>query len=285
MTTVPHQGSAPQTPTRPPRRRPPGALGLGLFRGLGEVRAYARNRAGLIFNLALPLALMLLFGTLFKAKAHSGVDPIHDVVVAGVLASGIISTALGALAMGVTLDADDGSLRRLRGTPMPMSAYLIGKVVLSAFLALLESVLVLAAVVFRFHLPTSASAWLTFVWVFLLGISAATSLGVGLGLLATNPRSASGVIQFPLILLQFISGVYYSFSGMPKGLQYVGAVFPLKWTAQGMRSALLPASLAGNEPAGSWEHGRTAIVLGAWTVGGFLFCMLAQRWRMRRDYR
>ena len=49
-------------------------------------------------------------------------------------------------------------------------------------------------------------------------------------------------------------------------------MFPLKWIAQGMRSVFFPDQLASAEMAGSWETGRTALVLCAWAVGGLRAC-------------
>jgi ABC-2 type transport system permease protein len=45
----------------------------------------------------------------------------------------------------------------------------------------------------------------------------------------------------------------------------------------------LPESYAPHEPAGSWKHGRTALVLGAWAVVGILFAMWTFRWCNGRD--
>jgi ABC-2 type transport system permease protein len=66
-------------------------------------------------------------------------------------------------------------------------------------------------------------------------------------------------------------------------MQRIAALFPLKWMCQGMRSVFLPASFASTEPAGSWELGRVALVLGAWCVGALLVCMLTFRWTTSRD--
>jgi ABC-2 type transport system permease protein len=85
------------------------------------------------------------------------------------------------------------------------------------------------------------------------------------------------------LILQFISGIYFVFTGFPTWMQYIGAFFPLKWIAQGYRSVFLPESYAPHEPAGSWEHGRTALILGAWAVVGLLFAMWTFRWRNGRD--
>ena len=72
-----------------------------------------------------------------------------------------------------------------------------------------------------------------------------------------------------MLVLQFISGVYIAFDDVPQWLQQFASVFPLKWIAQGMRSVFYPGrSWPSAEMAGSWETGRTALVLFAWAVGG-----------------
>jgi ABC-2 type transport system permease protein len=64
-------------------------------------------------------------------------------------------------------------------------------------------------------------------------------------------------------------------------MQTVAAVFPLKWMAQGLRSVFLPDVMAASEPAGTWELGRTALVLGVWCVAGLLLCVATFRWQER----
>ena len=64
-------------------------------------------------------------------------------------------------------------------------------------------------------------------------------------------------------------------------MQHVAAVFPLKWIAQGMRSVFYPDALAAQEMAGSWEPGRTAVVLLVWAVVGLGLCLTTFRWFKR----
>jgi ABC-2 type transport system permease protein len=84
-------------------------------------------------------------------------------------------------------------------------------------------------------------------------------------------------------VLQFISGVFFQFSQVPPWLQTVAAFFPLKWMTQGLRSVFLPDSFASQEPAGSWELGRVALVLVVWCVAGLVLCVLTFRWQDRAD--
>ena len=90
------------------------------------------------------------------------------------------------------------------------------------------------------------------------------------------------MVVLPFLVLQFISGVYIPIGDLPGWLAGIGALFPLKWMCQGFRSVFLPDSAAVLEQAGSWEPGRTALVLAAWCLGGLVLCLLTFRWHGRR---
>jgi len=83
-------------------------------------------------------------------------------------------------------------------------------------------------------------------------------------------------------VLQFISGVYFVYSQLPTWMQTVGAVFPLKWMTEGMRSVFLPDAFRQQEVAKSWELPQTALVLAVWGVIGLVLCLRTFRWQ-RRD--
>jgi ABC-2 type transport system permease protein len=61
----------------------------------------------------------------------------------------------------------------------------------------------------------------------------------------------------------------------------VASLFPLKWIAQGMRSVFFPDVMAAQEMSGTWEQGRTALVLAAWLIAGLVLCARTFRWTRR----
>jgi ABC-2 type transport system permease protein len=132
-------------------------------------------------------------------------------------------------------------------------------------------------------LPGEASAWLTFAWVFILGVSASALLGIAASSLPRSARSAAAVISMPFVVLQFISGVYIPFNQLPEWLIRIASAFPLKWMCQGFRSVFLGDAGAVQEIAKSYELGRVALVLGAWVIGGLVLCLTTFRWKGRRD--
>jgi ABC-2 type transport system permease protein len=189
------------------------------------------------------------------------------------------------MAINIATERSDGTLKGLAGTPMPKAAYFVGKVVqvLAVTIAIIVILLVIGSVFYGVDLPSGAG-WITFAWVAALGSAACTLLGIAVSSLARNGRSASAMVTPIALVLQFISGVFFQFSQVPTWLQTVAAIFPLKWMAQGLRSVFLPDALAAEEPAGSWELGRVALVLGIWCVVGLALCVRTFRWQDRVDH-
>ena len=118
--------------------------------------------------------------------------------------------------------------------------------------------------------------------MFVLGTAAGTVLGIAFSSVPRSGRSASAVVTPIVIVLQFISGVFFVYNELPGWMRAIAELFPLKWMAQGMRSVFLPDSYQSVEPDGSWQLGLGAAVLAAWTVLGLVACLRTFRWS-RRD--
>ncbi|MFB9238832.1 ABC transporter permease [Plantactinospora siamensis] len=269
-----------------PPPRLPSTLLLGLHRGVIELKTFTREWDAVVFSFALPIVTLALLGSLF-----SGSYPGSDVTAAQYLAPSMISAGVAAttfvnLGGGIATDRDDGTLRRLRAVPMPATAYFVGKIMQAAVVSAAEAALLLTVgmVLFGVRLPVDARHWLTLGWVFLLGATACAMLGIAVTGLIRSARSAAAVTQLPYLVSSFVSGIYVTPVGaLPQPLLVLGSIFPLKWMAQGFRSALLPDTILGAEAVPRWEHGRIAVILTAWCIGGLLLCLTTFRWRGRRD--
>ena len=260
------------------------ALALGLDRTLLELKMYSREKEAVFFSFLFPILLLALFSVIFGSQfdgADGGMTA-GGYFLPGMLSAGVLLTSFQTMAMSVTVERDDGTLKRLRATPMPPVAYFFGKVGLVAVSSTVQVVLLLlvARLAFGVEMPSTADRWAVFALVFVLGVFGGTVLGIAYSSMATA-RTVGAVVLGPMLVLQFISGVYIAFDDVPQWLQQVASVFPLKWIAQGMRSVFFPEQLASAEMAGSWETGRTALVLFAWTVGGLVVCALTFKWFKR----
>jgi ABC-2 type transport system permease protein len=264
--------------------RPPGALpsaiSLGLARTRIETLQFFRRRDSLIFTFAFPLILLFIFGSVFSDDIVPGVS-FTQYFAAGMVASGVVLSSFQSMAIGIAIERDDGTLKRLRGTPMPPLSYFLGKIglVLVTSIAQTAILLLVGALLFNLDLPADAGLWLRFAWIFLLGTSAGTVVGIAYSSLARSSNSAAAVVSPVVIVLQFVSGVFFVFTDLPGWMQTIGSIFPLKWLAQGMRSVFLPTSFEHSEAAHSWQLPQTALILAAWTVIGLLLCLRTFRWQ------
>lgn len=262
----------------------PSPLAIGLARGVTELKLFFRSKEQAVFTFAFPAGILAVLGSVFsRTYEGTNVDSSH-VLTASMVGAGIIATSFVNLSISVALDREDGTLLRLRGTPMPLVSYFIGKIILVLVASLAETVLVLAVgvVMFDLPLPADAAKWLTFAWVFLLAVVSCSLIGIATASLAKSAQSAAAVANLPYVGLQFISGVYMNpITLLPAGMVTFASFFPIKWAAQGFRSVFLPDSMAKYEMAGTWELGRTALVLGAWCVVGLALCLLTFRWSNR----
>jgi ABC-2 type transport system permease protein len=261
-------------------------LSLGAARGGVELRSFWRERDAVVFTFALPAVLLTLLGSLFDGIYDGSTVSSAQYLAPSMIAAGVASTTFVNLGIGIAEDRDDGTLKRLRGLPMPRAAYFLGKVLMVVAVTFVEVVvlLVIGMALFDLSLPATPQRWWTFAWVFLLGTVACSLLGIAASSVARTARSAPAVMNLPFVVLAFVSGIYFTpVNAIPEPLSTIGALFPLKWMAQGFRSAFLPDSILAYEVVPSWEHGRTALVLAAWCIGGLVLCLTTFRWRGRRD--
>ncbi|GCD19476.1 transport permease protein [Cellulomonas algicola] len=263
----------------------PGVLRLGLVRAAYELRVFFRERDAVVFIFAYPVIMMAIFATVFgqdgaTVRAGDVEIPFAQYFLPGMLATGVMLSSFQSLAISISVERDEGGLKRLRGTPMPASAYFLGKIgqVLGSGLVQTAILLTVAATLFDVTLPSTVGDWATFAWVYLLGTAAGSVCGVAFSSVPRSGRSASAVVTPIVLVLQFVSGVFFQWDSLPTWMQQVASVFPLRWLVEGMQAAFLPDAVAGDV-----DLVTTALVLGVWFVAGLVIGARWFRWRRRDD--
>ena len=266
------------TRTRP---APPSTVRIALSRVGLELRLFFRERQQLVFSFAYPIVMMVIFGSVLGGDERPGGIPFPQYFVGGIAATGIMLSSFQALATAIAHERENGQLERLQLLGTPPVAYFAGKAgqVLVTTAVQLALLLPVARYGFDVPMPADLAHWLTFAWVGALGALAGTVLGIAASALPGSATSVSTGVSAFAIVLQFFSGVFFAPDETPAWMQQAAAVLPLKWLNQGMRSAFLPDDVAAFEPAGVWEHGRTALILAAWAIIGLVFCVRTFRWR------
>ncbi|MFJ2442477.1 ABC transporter permease [Streptomyces sp. NPDC087658] len=270
--------------TEKPRRATRRYWRAGLLRGRIELRHFLRNPKEMFGHLS-NVVVALLLSVYLNGHVPGTQIPMGHLVIAGFAAYLLFQVGLFNLPQMLVTEREEGALLRLRATPGGIPAYLIAKCLLVIGMAVGNLVLLLAATALLTDgpLPHGPGDWLTLLWVTMLGLLAVVPLGAAIGAVLPNPREALALIMLPTIALLMTSGAVFPITSLPVPVQQVASVFPLKWMAQGLRSALLPDAARAAEATGSWELPTVALVLTAWAVLGFLLAIPLLRRAARRE--
>ncbi|MGF1473553.1 MAG: ABC transporter permease [Rubrobacteraceae bacterium] len=260
------------------------AVRAGFWRGMIEFRQTWTNVQDLWGNLFWPVAILIVMVFLRGVPVPGTEFSLSAMTIPGVIGMQIAFGGLSSLAAILLMDREDGTLLRAKAIPKGMLGYLIGKVVTFSGVSLVGVAIILfpGALLFGGLQLTDPGVWFTFAWVLLIGLVATMPIGAVLGSLFSSTNSLA-LIFVPLMALVAISGIFYPITALPVWLQWIAQIFPVYWLGLGMRSALLPDSLASVEIGGSWRHLETLGVLGAWAAIGLILAPIVLRRMARRE--
>jgi len=234
-----------------------------------ERRMFWRNPSAAFFNFLLPLLFLAMFGAIFSDRQAD-----LNIIVPGIAGMAIVSTTFTAIAHNLTFLREAGILKRVRGTPMPPSAYLAalaGNAVTNTVMQV-AIVVVAGRLLFGTGWPDDLPSLLVFV---ALGAGCFAALGVALSHAVPNTESAPAYINAAFLPLIAISGVFYDAANAPVFLKDIAQALPLKHLIDGLSGAMVRGEGVGS-------HGVAVLVLVLW---GGVAAMLAVRgfsWDRRR---
>jgi ABC-2 type transport system permease protein len=234
-----------------------------------ERRTFWRNPSAAFFNFMLPLIFLSLFGAILAGNRQG-----LEIVVPGIAGMSVMSTTFTALAYNLTFLREQGILKRMRGTPLPSSAYLAGIAGSAVTNTALQMVIVTIAgrTLFGLDWPDELIAMTVFV---ALGVVCFASLGVALAHVIPNFESAPAYVNAVFLPAIFISGVFYNVADAPRVINDVAETLPLKHLIDGLSGAMVRGE-------GLQDHGLALLVLGAWTAVGVLLATRGFSWEARR---
>ena len=239
---------------------------------------FAREPVAFVMGILYPLAMLVLFHTVFPWEIDGGIT-YSEYMLPVMITMGVLMTCLQVLAITVASERETGELKRLAVLPVPPWAYVVAKCMYNTVLALLNVVLLM--VVGRFalgiDLPSSSRSWGLMILSLVLTIGSCTALGMAVGRICPSSRAASGIMTPLVIIFQFVSGLFLPLAQLPTWMVDIFSVFPVRWSAELMRGAFLPASFASAEPTGAWETGKALAVIAAWLVGGVVAAIVIAR--------
>jgi ABC-2 type transport system permease protein len=251
--------------------------------------ATVRSGAAIALGVVMPVVFFLGASALFGSEAMGGNNPVdvRDVgevpsvrvfYVGGFMAYAIIYSAFVALLPDLIDLRERGLLKRLRGTPLPLPAFVAARFAIALLITTITVVLlaVLAMVVFGIETPTRA--WPALAIYTLLGTVTFSCLAFAATTFVRSPSAAQGVSNAVGLILAMISGVFFAPSLLPEAVSSVAQYLPLEPLANGFQTQYT------SEIAGLGLDARNLAILTAWAlVAVLLVAWRGFRWKPQQQ--
>jgi ABC-2 type transport system permease protein len=156
--------------------------------------------------------------------------------IVGLLLS-IITLILTSLA--VVKEKEIGTMEQLIVTPLKPYQIIIGKLVPFVVLSFAAVIIILAAMYFIFGIPVKGELWFLFFSSFLYVLS---TLGLGLfvSTISKTQQQAMMISIFAVMMpMIFLSGFAFPIENMPKSIQFISYIVPLKYFNDIIRGVIL----------------------------------------------
>ncbi|MFN8222958.1 MAG: ABC transporter permease [Gaiellales bacterium] len=236
-----------------------------------EQLLFWRNRESAVFVFIFPPLLYLLLGAIYSEEIDD--LPAADVLLAGLVGYGCANTAFAGLAITQVIRRENGSLKRLRSTPLPMATYFSATVVstLLVFALQMLTTLALGLVLYGAHIPKRP---LEVAVLVVFGGLAFAGLGFGAAAVIRSAEGASAVVNLAVLPMAFLSGSFGPTRNFPEVLTKLSELLPLTYFVRLLgRAYLLDLSIFGDL--------KSLGVVAAWGLAGYVLAWRKFSWSPR----
>jgi ABC-type multidrug transport system permease subunit len=183
-----------------------------------------------------------------------------DFLVPGLITMGVMMSSMWGISYGIIEKRSKKLLRRLVATPMKKSHFLMALITVRVTMNFIEALVLLlfALITFNMTIQGDISAM---VLMFLAGNFAFAGIAVFVSSHTSNTEVGNGLINFVVMPMMVLSGIFFSYHNFPDWSIPVIQKFPLTMLTDGIRSIF-------NEGAGYQE---VAIPILTLTATGALF--------------
>ena len=231
-----------------------------------SARSTFRNTRFILFTLALPLVMYLLFNGLYGNQTETGsAISVSEYLMVSMATYGGMGAAINAGAR-IAIERQTGWNRQLRLSALTPRGYMFSKSIVSLLVALPAIVLVFLAGVTIGHVRMPAMTWLEAgvgVWLALIPFAV---IGLALGFLGTV-ESVQPLTVLVYMGMAILGGLWFPVDQLSSFLQGLAKVLPSYWTAEVGRDVL----------AGQAVPVQGVAVLAAWTLALAALGALAYR--------
>jgi len=230
-------------------------------------KIFFRTPIAAFFTIFFPLMIFVVFSLVFGNQFIEELGVTTAQYYAPAMAVfAAVSASYTNIATTTSYQRDMGILKRVRGTPLPASIYMGGKVVSAVLIAVLSVVIMMGIGVAFYGVEIYARTMPAAIVTFLIGVGTFAALGLLVAALVKTGESATAVTNATLLPLAFISGVFLvPSSDAPAWLTTVADIFPLKHFVEPFSQAFNPTYTGSG-----WEWADLGYMLVWGVVSGFL---------------
>jgi ABC-2 type transport system permease protein len=247
------------------------ALALHQFRY--DQKAFWRNPAAVGFTVLFPVLFLVMLAQLFgdqTVHVRGGVDSTSYYVPA-IMTLAIISSTMQTLAMSLVIAREDGRLKRSRGTPLPPSVFIAGRVGNSIVVAVIMLALLAGIGGLFYGVAFPWDRLPAILLTLLVGAATFSCLGIALTAAIPSQDAAAPIVNVLLFPLYFLSGIFVPEDQIPRGILAFADIFPIRHFFDAFFDAYVPAGGG----AVSWDN---LAVVALWGVAGLLLAIRFFRW-------
>ncbi|MFV1971329.1 MAG: ABC transporter permease [Acidimicrobiia bacterium] len=236
-----------------------------------QTKIFFRNPMAAFFTLFFPLMIFVVLSLVFGNQKidYLGITTAQYYAPSMAVFAAVSATYTN-LAVTTAYQRDQGILKRVRGTPLPPTIYMGGKIISAVMIAAMAVLIMMTIGVAFYGVQVFAATLPAAIVTFVVGVASFAALGLLIAAVVSSGESATAVANATLLPLAFISGVFVAPTvGAPVWLDAVANAFPLKHFAEPFIAAFNPLT----EGAG-WDW----ISLGYMTLWGVIAVFLAIRY-------
>jgi len=227
------------------------AFGVMVYR---QLKRFIKARGRLVMTFVQPLIWIFFFGV-GMGSVFSFSNPMVESFIKQMfggldymtyLTTGVVGMTvfIGSFISGITVlwDKQFGFLKETLVAPAPRSAIILGRAFGDTLVVLLQATII--ALIGKAIAPSINLAGLpgALLYGFVLGMGL-TSAGIAISLKMTTPESFQVVMNFVMMPLMFLSGVFYPLDRLPEWAKAIATANPLTYAVDGIRYWLTGASM------------------------------------------
>jgi ABC-2 type transport system permease protein len=244
-------------------------------------RSFWRNPPAAFFTFAFPLMFLVIFTSLFSGTTDTlGFTNISTSTyyIPAIATFSIITATFTNLGISVTFLREAGTLKRIRGTPMPAGDYLTARIIHAILMAILLVVIVTTFGILFYNADVAVRALPAFIVTIVVGAATFSALGLAVTAIIPNADASPAVVNALVMPLLFLSGVFIPLPDHTTWYVAVAKVFPIYHFTHAMLAAFFQPQV---DPTANGFQGTDLLIMGIWGIAGLLAAIKFFSWEPR----